>query len=96
MCGLSRQDYEPTRSFDATQSKSACYAMTMRNRFETSNREPEVLTLTEAAALLRISVSTAKKLAREGELPGVLPKLGTQWRVSKRALDAYLSGGVDE
>lgn len=64
----------------------------MRNRFETANAEPEVLTLTEAANVLRISVSTAKKLARSGELPGVLPKLGTQWRVSRRALEAYMGG----
>ena len=62
----------------------------MRNRFE--SKEPEVLTLTEAAEMLRISVSTAKKLARNGELPGVLTKLGTQWRVSRRALEAYVNG----
>jgi len=48
--------------------------------------------LTEAADALRISVSTAKKLARNGELPGVLPKLGTQWRVSRKALEQYMGG----
>ena len=68
----------------------------MRNRFETANAEPEVLTLTEAANVLRISVSTAKKLARSGELPGVLPKLGTQWRVSRRALEAYMGGNYGD
>ena len=66
----------------------------MRNRFEMSEK-PEVLTLTEAADALRISVSTAKKLARNGELPGVLPKLGTQWRVSRKALETYMDGAVD-
>lgn len=50
-----------------------------------------VLTLSEAATVLRISVSTAKKLAKRGDLPGILPKLGTQWRVSKRLLAEYMN-----
>ena len=40
--------------------------------------------------MLRISPSTAKKLAARGTLPGVLPKLGGQWRVSARHLLAYM------
>lgn len=49
-----------------------------------------VLTLGEAAVMLRISLSTAKKLAASGEMPGILPKLGGQWRISRVGLDSYL------
>jgi len=50
----------------------------------------EVLTLTETADALGISPSTAKKLAARGELPGLLPKVGNQWRISKRLLVEYM------
>lgn len=53
-----------------------------------------VLTLVEAAALLRISVSTAKKLAARGNLPGILPKVGVQWRVNERVLRQFLNTPV--
>lgn len=59
---------------------------------ETIAAEDPVLTLAEAASLLRIHPSTAKKMAARGELPGVLPKLGGQWRVSAKRLHAYLAG----
>jgi len=48
-----------------------------------------VLTIAEAAALLRISLGTAKRLAAEGTLPGLLGKLGRQWRVSRSGLTAW-------
>jgi excisionase family DNA binding protein len=51
----------------------------------------DVLTLEEAAKVLRIGVSTAKNLAAQGQLPGVLAKLGSQWRVSAPLLREYLA-----
>jgi excisionase family DNA binding protein len=51
-----------------------------------------LLTLGEAAEMLRISISTAKKLASSGALPGVLPKVGRQWRISRAGLVAYIHG----
>ena len=50
-----------------------------------------VLTIGEAARLLRISLATAKKLAAQDELPGLLGKLGGQWRVSRRGLMAWVN-----
>jgi excisionase family DNA binding protein len=57
--------------------------------------EGEALTLAQAAEVLSISVSTAKKLARRGTLPGLLPKVGTMWRVSRRQLAVFLAGAPD-
>lgn len=54
---------------------------------------PEVLTVQEAAGLLRISVSTAKRLAAAGQLPGAA-KFGNQWRVSKAALLEHLESSA--
>jgi excisionase family DNA binding protein len=54
----------------------------------------EALTLAQTAEVLAISVATAKKLAARGELPGVLPKVGHQWRVSRRVLATFLAGGA--
>ncbi len=56
---------------------------------------PEVLTLAEAAVRLRISVSTAKRRAAAGTLPGVLPKERlAHWRVSAAVLEEYLASGT--
>lgn len=51
----------------------------------------EVLTLVEAAAMLRIAVVTAKRLARAGDLPGAV-KIGDQWRVNRATLERHLNG----
>lgn len=48
----------------------------------------DILTLEEAADILRISYSTAKTLAASGELPAT--KVGRQYRISRRALEAYI------
>lgn len=50
---------------------------------------PEVLTLKEAAALLRISETTLRDRAKRGIVPGA--KIGS-WRFSRSALLALLSG----
>ena len=49
---------------------------------------PEVMTLDEAARLLRVHPQTVKALARAKTIPG--RKVGRAWRFSKQALLAYL------
>ena len=44
----------------------------------------------EAAAFLRVSLSTMMKLLRAGEVKAV--KAGRQWRITRAALDAFLAG----
>lgn len=53
----------------------------------------EFMTVAEAAALLRIGERTAYKLVRSGRLPAV--KVGNQWRIERRAFDAWVAGGGD-
>lgn len=50
----------------------------------------EVLTLEEAAALLRLPVETLRASALAGELPG--RAFGAEWRFSRTALLAWLAG----
>lgn len=51
----------------------------------------EVLTLAEAAAILRISITTAKIEAAAGRLPAF--KAGKAWRITRANLDAYMKQG---
>ncbi|ADU51839.1 DNA binding domain protein, excisionase family [Thermaerobacter marianensis DSM 12885] len=51
---------------------------------------PEVMTVSEAAAYLRVDERTVRRLLREGRLPG--RKVGRQWRLHKVALDRFLDG----
>jgi excisionase family DNA binding protein len=51
----------------------------------------EVLTLQEAAALLRLPVETIRARAAAGDLPG--RAFGDEWRFSRTALLAWLAGG---
>ena len=53
---------------------------------------PDVMTLPEAAALLRIGRTSAYALAREGRLPGCR-LIGGVYRVSLRALLLFLEAG---
>jgi excisionase family DNA binding protein len=52
---------------------------------------PAVLTLGEAAEVLRIPQATARMLCREGRLPAI--KLGQAWRVPKAWLADKIAGG---
>jgi excisionase family DNA binding protein len=54
---------------------------------------PSLLTLAEVASLLRKHVKTVEKMARKGELPGVL-RVGRGVRVRAVDLDAWLAGGA--
>jgi excisionase family DNA binding protein len=49
---------------------------------------PDVLSLEEAATLLRVEADDIKEMAEAGELPG--RKLGSQWRFSRTALMNWL------
>ena len=59
---------------------------------------PELLTIREAATLMRVGRDTAYSLARTRAIPVV--RLGRQFRVPKAALIAHLErqavGGVDD
>lgn len=49
----------------------------------------DVLTLEEAAGLLRVDVVEVRRLAESGELPA--RRIGEQWRVARRALLDWLA-----
>ncbi|MGO9321962.1 MAG: helix-turn-helix domain-containing protein [Solirubrobacteraceae bacterium] len=57
---------------------------------ETTGGE-EVLTLEEAAELLRLPVQTVRASALAGDLPG--RAFGDEWRFARSALLAWLAGG---
>lgn len=54
--------------------------------------EPAVLSLLEAARILRIGRSTAYELAKLGEFPIRVLKIGKQWRVTRADLERFLAG----
>jgi excisionase family DNA binding protein len=56
-----------------------------------SNREPDLLTVPEAAAMLGFSAEHCYRLARANKLPGAV-KIGCRWRVSRPRLLEYLHG----
>lgn len=51
---------------------------------------PEVMTLAEAAAYLKVSEADVQSLIDAGEIKA--RKIGTQYRISKKVLDDYLAG----
>ena len=54
-------------------------------------RDPtEVLTVEEAADLLRVDEETVARLAESGELPG--RKVGDEWRFTRNAVLSWLEG----
>lgn len=50
----------------------------------------EVLTVKEAADLLRISEIGVRRLADQGEIPA--RRVGKRWRFSRTALEAFIRG----
>lgn len=54
----------------------------------------EFLTAEEAAEYLRLNIDTVRKLLRKGTIPGV--KIGRQWRIPKRALEAWREAEQNE
>ena len=53
-----------------------------------------VLDVAQLCAVLRITEPTALKLLKNGEIPAA--KIGTQWRISRDALQGYLAGAKAE
>jgi excisionase family DNA binding protein len=64
-------------------------------RVEVTNTPPaltdEVLTLEEAAALLKLPADTVRSRAEEGDLPG--RRFGKEWRFARIAVFAWLADG---
>jgi excisionase family DNA binding protein len=54
----------------------------------------DVLTLSEAAELLRIDEQTVAEAAERGDLPG--RKLGGEWRFARSAVLRWLAGPTEE
>lgn len=52
--------------------------------------DPDILTLEETAEYLRIGRRTLERLLANGEFPPAV-KVGQQWRVHRRALEAYFA-----
>ena len=53
---------------------------------------PEVMNVEQAAAFLQVEEATVVELAEAGKLPG--RKLGKDWRFSRAAVVAWLSGSA--
>ena len=49
---------------------------------------PEIMTITESAQYLRISLSSLYKLAQEGRIP--CQKVGRHWRFRRETIDRWL------
>lgn len=64
--------------------------MLMQPRSRPEQDPGDVLTLAEAAKLLKVCEKTTGKLAQTGELPA--RRVGNQWRFSRRAVLAHLEG----
>jgi excisionase family DNA binding protein len=60
-------------------------------RIALHQREPEILTLAEAAALLRVEESELASAAERGEIPA--GRIGASWRFSRAAVLSWLDGG---
>lgn len=50
--------------------------------------EPEIMTIEEVAAYLRVSERTVYDWAQKGEIPG--GKIGTSWRFRRKDIDAWV------
>jgi excisionase family DNA binding protein len=57
-----------------------------------TERDARLLTIAEAATILRVRTSRAYDLARARMLPGVV-RIGRQVRVDAAALDAWIAAG---
>ena len=57
------------------------------------NQGMEILTVDEAAELLRIPRSSVYKLAQEGKIPA--QKVGKHWRFNRAILMNWVAGGIN-
>jgi excisionase family DNA binding protein len=51
--------------------------------------EPEIMTIGEVAAYLRVHPSTIYRLLKHQEIPGF--KIGSDWRFTKTAIDHWVT-----
>ena len=61
----------------------------MKPKAKTMDELPLILTVEDVQNILRIGRNTAYGLARSGQLPSI--RIGRQVRITKDALDRYLS-----
>jgi excisionase family DNA binding protein len=57
------------------------------------SREPELMTVAQAARVLQLCPESVKRLCRDGLLPAM--KIGREWRISREAIHARLEGKTD-
>jgi excisionase family DNA binding protein len=62
-----------------------------RTTIESVNVEPQVLTVMEAARVLRIGRNQAYGLVRRGEIQAI--RCGRSWRIPRESLVAFLASG---
>jgi excisionase family DNA binding protein len=58
----------------------------------TAAAQGTLLTVAEVAGVLRVSNMTVYRLIKAGEMPAL--RIGKNYRIRQRDLDAYLSSGV--
>ncbi len=56
----------------------------MREQATGTQREPELISIVEAARMLNVSTRTVNRLCLEGKLKAV--RIGCQWRINRKAL----------
>jgi excisionase family DNA binding protein len=56
-----------------------------------SENQPDILTIEEAASLLRIPLSSMYRLAQEGRIPA--QKVGRHWRFHSQTLIQWIAKG---
>ncbi len=56
----------------------------MTERTTRTQREPELISIVEAARMLNVSTRTVNRLCLDGKLKAV--RIGCQWRINRRAL----------
>jgi excisionase family DNA binding protein len=89
----SSHEEAPRRRLVRTRDQSAVGAVG-RPGVRIVGRDPNVISVPEAARLLCISKDLAYDLARRGELPGAF-QLGRRWRVSLVRLNSAIHGSED-
>ena len=52
---------------------------------------PQIMTISEVAALLRVDAETVETLIEDGRLPAV--KVGQDWRISRTNVIAFINAG---
>ena len=62
------------------------------SRPRTLDTLPPTMTLEELATAMQVGMTTVRTMAREGTLPVPCVRVGRQYRVSRKAVEAWLAG----